>query len=654
MKNYPILTARTNFPSISNLNAAVAPFIAQKCAVHVDNFFYVNLGTATHPIYLRKPELAVTNRSDKKNLGFAWVLDEEIRENLTLSPDVYETIQKEFKKITLYNLFPTENDVHYFFPVLLPTNFFHLSAHSKPWSCHVHMLLFPPFKLYSHLKLPPPVWYPFASGQMIHQLPSSVPKITFFVLDPVLQHDIIEEELFLNSNIPPADATYNHIFLAANVTYATPNSFEMRWNSSSAVIDRVEIVQICSVCINNSIVETGGLFNMQRVDADALKSLQKLQSLAFTDYNSGVHLETDISQGFRGTRTVEFFFAECKIEAAPFIATSPSLLSLPERRSQAQAHVWLSILKNCSISVFLINCYNGKKIISHSKYKIQVSLLRNVLISSYGHTGTQFPVRLTNKLDSIQFVSCGKRGYQSLPYRQITKVFDKYVWIYLIIIGAVVLPLLSRIFSGLTPSIGDGLTFTDRLLLGWKIFLEQGDKDLLRFQPLGLKLGVGGIILTGVVLSNAYKNCQVYSMISHREPIPYETLEELIRDEFTVVSRITDIDVKFVYYHYYFVDGFGRGLELNTFPHEIHDSKMRVVSAYSEVQELMFSKEGPTSSTKKLHANSRILSGLGQWLKELIQELLIAQQASGKINGIKFEIFINFLFVCVLLLNNDV
>lgn len=68
--------------------------------------------------------------------------------------------------------------------------------------------------------------------------------------------------------------------------------------------------------------------------------------------------------------------------------------------------------------------------------------------------------------------------------------------------------------------------------------LEQGDKILERRE---LRKVTALFILMGVVLSNGYKNSNVYNMVSPRKPLPYEHIRELFRDNFTLYSILNSI-----------------------------------------------------------------------------------------------------------------
>ncbi len=57
-----------------------------------------------------------------------------------------------------------------------------------------------------------------------------------------------------------------------------------------------------------------------------------------------------------------------------------------------------------------------------------------------------------------------------------------------------------------------------------------------------LKLLICGTLLAGLVISNAFKSENVYNIVSPRQLISYRTLDELVEDNFTIYSRIVQLD----------------------------------------------------------------------------------------------------------------
>lgn len=70
------------------------------------------------------------------------------------------------------------------------------------------------------------------------------------------------------------------------------------------------------------------------------------------------------------------------------------------------------------------------------------------------------------------------------------------------------------------------------------MMIEQGDPFFITVTTTqNLRYAVGSFLLVGNILSNAYKSKNVYNMIKLRGSIPYERIDELVSDNFTIYTR---------------------------------------------------------------------------------------------------------------------
>lgn len=84
-----------------------------------------------------------------------------------------------------------------------------------------------------------------------------------------------------------------------------------------------------------------------------------------------------------------------------------------------------------------------------------------------------------------------------------------------------------------------GLNFGAHYISFLKVVLEQGNPFLERVANLGTwRPMVGLLLLVAIILSNAYKNTNVYNMIAPRQHIPYRIWRDILRDNFTIHSRL--------------------------------------------------------------------------------------------------------------------
>lgn len=107
------------------------------------------------------------------------------------------------------------------------------------------------------------------------------------------------------------------------------------------------------------------------------------------------------------------------------------------------------------------------------------------------------------------------------------------IWILIIVSLTNVTPCVPAVVSGKEVQ---GLTDTGFRCL--KVLLEQGSpfpNQITRFQHL--RLLTGAYILGCIVISNGYKNTNIYTMIILREPLKHESFHELVDANFMIYTR---------------------------------------------------------------------------------------------------------------------
>lgn len=93
-----------------------------------------------------------------------------------------------------------------------------------------------------------------------------------------------------------------------------------------------------------------------------------------------------------------------------------------------------------------------------------------------------------------------------------------------------------NLLSNIAATKSNGLTFL-------KVILEQGDPfpasvgNVTKFLVI-----IGLLLLMGIILSNAYKNTNVYNMVVPKRPLVYKDLKDLLKDGFTIYTRSLGID----------------------------------------------------------------------------------------------------------------
>lgn len=203
-------------------------------------------------------------------------------------------------------------------------------------------------------------------------------------------------------------------------------------------------------------------------------------------------------------------------------------------------HIWMTILGNYSISVDHDHvCSNGKlsRIIG-SSILFQNGLTTRSLFPSWTDGANLFPVVIQEQpLLNMKFVTCNQRGLHDLPFIQLLNVFDTSVWIMIIVIYVVIVRVIVAMREPPKSKPALRRNVCNLFLIG-KALLEQGDlvPESISSDRI-IQWIIGAYILTGVVLSNAYKNTNVYNMIIPRKAIFYEKFQELFNDNFTIYTR---------------------------------------------------------------------------------------------------------------------
>lgn len=213
----------------------------------------------------------------------------------------------------------------------------------------------------------------------------------------------------------------------------------------------------------------------------------------------------------------------------------------------AYAHVLTSIMGNHTLmpSNFM-NCLikNNTHGLIPSNSETQSAFAFDVLQlktsgKSYMKRLHTFSYFAEDTMNTLHFISCGRRARSAYAFTELTNVFDKWIWFLMgISTVAMLVPLGTQSYARKTIS--------SHLISLWKVIVEQGDPFVsIVVNPFRLKNATGAFLLSGIVLSIAYKNNNVYNMILPRKPVPYKSFSELIEDNFTIYTRNTEI--KYLY-----------------------------------------------------------------------------------------------------------
>lgn len=264
--------------------------------------------------------------------------------------------------------------------------------------------------------------------------------------------------------------------------------------------------------------------------------------------------------------------------------------------SRVYANLWASALKNYSVvrpasSITFINSVVDR----YTWYYLAFGVSWEVNIFMEDSEGF-YPVVANNSVMNLRFVSCGDRGYKPLAFKEYLSVFDYQVWmgiVAVIISLATLVDYLQQRQNSANSESAEAYHVNIRLLSVIMVLLEKEFSFPSRVtESFRVRIVVSSYLLASVVISNAYKNNNVYHMIAPREPIPLETFEELMNDNFIVYARIGYLNY-WSTYHYI--------VKTKTIfsPHIIHGLSLK--DALSEVHLMNFGWLGNASvKTKQL------------------------------------------------------
>lgn len=138
-----------------------------------------------------------------------------------------------------------------------------------------------------------------------------------------------------------------------------------------------------------------------------------------------------------------------------------------------------------------------------------------------------------NSMINFAHVVCGDRGKSGLEYGQLTSSFDSWTWFALGLTVIIHYPVLKGVLS------------TSSTKLDWisvyKVLLEQGSPFANPITSFPLRLAVCLYLLVGVVITNSYKNVNVYKMTQLRPRVRYETIQQLQEDKYNWYTRVRGI-----------------------------------------------------------------------------------------------------------------
>lgn len=166
--------------------------------------------------------------------------------------------------------------------------------------------------------------------------------------------------------------------------------------------------------------------------------------------------------------------------------------------------------------------------------------------------GEYLPFSLDDPANNFRFISCGRPPQTALPFDALVSVFQFKVWICTFLMILILVPLAAagicnpHIFTFNSKLKLTRVTFIQRIkqvfskirvISTLKCLLEQGDPFTEQETCiLSFRWVVASTLLVCIVISNAYKNDNVYKVIAPRQIVHYHTFRQLVEDKFAIFS----------------------------------------------------------------------------------------------------------------------
>ncbi len=534
-----IVSQRTEAPPIYlNLSKLLANFQDERCLIAINNFLGVDFGPIGHtPIVLRKFGLALlahdisilTNASGSQFNQLIWATSNSTFNKTGSSDeptdlDWYLTfpchISKKFNP-TILRLFTTYQTGY-----CVNLNKTEFQRASKPWQCEIQVDLF-----------------------MISE------ALQAGILTNIFQQDDSDYFLSLIKSVSPVNILLHfdhadfyehnnlHLWITRKITCTLCRLNYFQGQSPYKVVTDV-LLAASTVCSQNKLmcwdcqldnVQTlipcpycSGAWNAVKLEIRLLstQSIAKVNTEYSTAWKFNIFRKGGFNQKIRDyTKVLAETSSKVKLDSI-ITPLSPRNFDddIQNRLAVAFASYFLDIFGN------IINVA-GTKYPFRNIFMVQDNLLYipNPLL------------QLTNKLSPLSFITCNSQGYGALRFEEFWKVFDKEVWISTSIV-TLILMLCFMVLSTKSEVRLNQEKIVRKLVYLIKVFVEQGD-------PFPTSIGrapkfrfmIGGTLLAGVVLSNAYKSTNVYNIVKPKELVPYSLIQDIFCDNLTLYSRVMNL-----------------------------------------------------------------------------------------------------------------
>lgn len=515
-----------NFPIVQNLRDIFQEFIVDdtRPLIALDNFRQVNVGPLDYPVILRTPVPTVHRKVIGRKSQYHVILGSStvLYRNMSSFDNIEQTPCSESIFLDTFN-------VYKYLCLVIRWPVFVLKL--KPFGLTVHIKMYPPIYI---VQLEMGEIYLELFIGLGYALSSYITFPSEMVINGMIllreSHESVYTEhntllRWINEVLASFDRTANHhtflIFSVGQIVNAS--IIEERLLDTAGYIKYIRVLQICPSC-SHPINSTHGMVLPIKLESFNYEYIRRVAFINL-DVNpvwapANMHEDVLVVKTFNFCRNCVI---KGKYEFWKKYMESNTLSSL-EWVALAHSHVWNSIMRNFTLASTGDNGECTDWVTENSNFVISMDPF------PYLSSLMTFPYFLSNHTNKLRIVGCAERGESPLPFEEFIWVFEKCVW-FAILVSSVTFMLGTRFL------INDSFT-PENLMSVLKVLLEQGDpfqNFVVRRKQVRIMIGL--FLLMGLILSNAYKNTNVYNMVVHRKPILYSYFEELKQDNIIVYTR---------------------------------------------------------------------------------------------------------------------
>lgn len=529
------------FPVVLNLNELLSQVSKEKCFVMLDNFAEVNIHPTSYPVALRSLEL---NRACTRTLICypVWITTGTIP---PCSFFYFTSAKSPFSLKFIEHLWPDEVPFRINRTTYVPV--------AKPWNCQIQIYMYPPNFEFDGVHQPDielPTIFQYTAKAQIGPSSTNLPT-DIFTANFVVYHDW-------------------------QVMLSNYHRSVQAWSSNMLIEQTGYINELRSF----SLLKVTGMYHQRNVPpeskfGDTFVNVKTMEIITMSIYASDIISTISIMKltDFRFRQEIftkafsfELYFAYWEIDdvAKVLAYAKQQLMSckanwlengrrirLEDLLGYAILHVWSSVLQNFTHKSGRErdDCFIGKPTHSLNPY-FRLKLRINSRVNFKPKFGNSLTLDI--KSATVRFVTCGRRGVEQIGFYELIGFYDWKIWL-LVTISVIAVSFLLRFtthrFSRGIKAFNSSKCW-NYVVSTAQILLEQGgDYMSLSREIPQTRITLGPYLLASVVLIAGYKNDNLYNIALPRQPVPYDFMDDLLHDNFSIYSgsRIKTVDFRPTY-----------------------------------------------------------------------------------------------------------